>query len=106
MNRLHVKKGDMVAIISGKAKGQKGKILEVDRNEKKVIISGCNISTKHVKPRKQGEQGGIAKVESPLCVCKVMPICPKCEKPTRVGHVVEDGKKRRLCKHKDCGGTF
>ena len=107
MNKLHVKTGDTVEIISGKDKGNKGKILEVSRKEKKIIVEGQNIVTKHVKPRRQGELGGLVKAEAPLYACKVMPVCPKCGKATRVGHETgKDGKKVRVCKQKNCGGTF
>ena len=83
-NKLHVKTGDNV-----------------------MIIEGLNVVTKHVKPRAMGQQGGIVKAEAPLYACKVMPICPKCGKPTRVGHKVEkDGTKKRQCKHASCGETF
>ena len=103
--KLHVKTNDNVMIISGKDKGKSGKVLEVSPKEGKVIIEGCNIVTKHVKPRAMGQQGGIVKAEAPLYACKVMPICPKCGKPTRVGKKVnEDGKKVRVCKK--CGVTF
>ena len=96
-NKLHVKTGDNVMIISGKDKGKKGK----------VFVEGLNVVTKHVKPRAMGQQGGIVKAEAPLYACKVMPICPKCGKPTRVGHKVEkDGTKKRQCKHASCGETF
>lgn len=77
MNTLHVKKGDEVMIISGKDKGKKGKVLEVSPSEGKVIVEGRNMVTKHVKPRRQGELGGIVKAEGPLYACKVMPVCPK-----------------------------
>ena len=103
--KLHVKTNDNVMIISGKDKGKSGKVLEVSPKEGKVIIEGCNIVTKHVKPRAMGQQGGIVKAEAPLYACKVMPICPKCGKPTRVGKKVnEDGTKVRVCKK--CGVTF
>ena len=59
MNKVHVKTGDTVVILSGKDKGKKGKVLEVSPKEGKVIVEGLNIATKHVKPRRQGEQGGI-----------------------------------------------
>ena len=60
--------------------------------------------TKHVKPRQMGEAGGIVKAEGALYASKVMLVCPKCGKPTRLAHkVLEDGKMR-LCKH--CGETF
>lgn len=105
-NKMHVKTGDKVMIISGKDKGKKGKVLEVSPKESKVIVEGLNMVTKHVKPRKMGAQGGIVKGEGALYACKVMPICPKCGKPTRVGYVVKDDKKFRVCKHAKCGEQF
>ncbi len=104
MNDLHVKKGDEVMIISGKDKGKKGKVLEISPKEGKVIVEGRNMVTKHVKPRRQGQLGGIVKAEGALYACKVMPVCPKCNKPTRVGHKVEGDKKIRVCKH--CGAAL
>lgn len=107
MNKLHVKTGDTVMIMSGRDRGNKGKVLQVSPEEKKVIIEGQNLVTKHVKPRKQGQAGGLVKAEAPLYASKVMPVCPKCNQSTRVGHTVDkDGKKLRVCKHKDCGATF
>ena len=76
MNHLHVKSGDNVMIISGKDKGHTGKVLQVSPSEGKVIVEGQNMVTKHVKPRSQGEQGGIVKAEGALYASKVMPICP------------------------------
>ena len=105
MNKVHVKSDDTVVILTGKDKGKQGKVLEVSPSEQKVIVEGCNIISKHVKPRKMGETGGIVKAESPIYACKVQVVCPKCKKPTRVGHnVAGDGKKERLCKK--CGATF
>lgn len=107
MNNIHVKKGDTVVILSGKDKGKKGKVLEVSPTEKKVIVEGCNMVTKHVKPRRMGESGGIVKAEAPLYACKVMLVCPKCGKPTRLAHkVLADGTKERVCKNANCGETF
>ena len=104
MSKLHVKKGDEVMIISGKDKGKKGKVLEISPSEGKVIVEGRNMVTKHVKPRRQGQLGGIVKAEGALYACKVMPICPKCSKPTRVGHKIDGDKKVRVCKH--CGANL
>lgn len=102
MNSVHVKKGDNVMIISGKDKGKKGKVLEVSPKEGKIIIEGRNMVTKHVKPRKMGQQGGIVKAEGALYASKVMVICSKCNKAVRVGHKVnEDGSKVRVCRQ--CG---
>ncbi|MDD2954769.1 MAG: 50S ribosomal protein L24 [Oscillospiraceae bacterium] len=107
MNKVHVKKGDTVVILSGKDKSKKGKVLEVSPTEGKVIIEGCNMVTKHVKPRKMGEPGGIVKAEAPLYASKVMLVCPKCGKPTRLAHAIDkDGKKKRVCKNAGCGETF
>ena len=98
MEKVHVKTGDTVMIISGKDRGNSGKVLQVSPKEGKVIVEGRNMVTKHVKPRRQGEQGGIVKAEGALYASKVMPVCPKCGKATRVGHTEKDGKKVRVCK--------
>ena len=100
MNKLHIKKGDTVAILSGRDKGKQGKVLQVSPKEQKVIIEGLNMVTKHVKPRKQGDAGGIVKAESAIYACKVNAVCPKCSKATRLGHKINvDGSKVRVCKH-------
>ena len=97
--KVHVKKGDLVEVISGKNKGQNGKVLEVSAKEGKIIVEGVNVSTKHMKPRQQGVAGSIVKVASPLYSCKVMLVCPSCNKKTRVGHKKDEkGIKKRLCK--------
>ena len=104
MNKLHLRKGDTVRIILGRDRGSEGKVLEVSTSEKKVIIEGLNMVTKHVKPRKQGEAGGLVKAESPLYASKVMVVCPKCKKATRTGNTVQNGKNLRVCKK--CGAAF
>ena len=105
MNTLHVKKDDTVVILSGKDKGKKGKVLEVSPSERKVIVEGCNMVTKHVKPRRMGEPGGIIKAESAIYACKVQIVCPHCGKPTRIGHkVLQDGTKERTCRK--CGESL
>ena len=104
MNNIHVKTGDTVVVLSGKDKGKQGKVLEVSPKENKVIVEGINVVSKHVKPRRAGETGGILKVEGPMHACKVMLVCPKCGKPTRVGHKFNEGdgklsrRKVRVCK--------
>ena len=100
MSKMFVKTGDTVEVISGKSKGVKGEVIAVSPKEDKVIVKGVNIATKHVKPRKMGEQGGLVQVESALYASKVQLVCPKCGKATRVGH--NDGK--RVCKK--CGFEF
>ena len=70
----------------------------------KVVVEGINMVTCHVKPRKQGETGGIVKREAAIAACKVQVVCPKCSKATRVAHKIENGKKTRVCKH--CGAEL
>ena len=102
--KVHVKTGDTVVIMSGRDRGKQGKVLAVSPEEGKVIVEGRNMVTKHVKPRRMGEQGGIVKAEGAIYACKVMPVCPKCGKATRVGHSVKDGKTVRICRK--CGAEL
>ena len=95
--KVHVRKDETVVVISGNDKGTKGKVVEVSPEEGKVIVAGANIVSKHVKPRRQGEAGGIIKVEGALYADKVQVACPKCKKGVRVQHKIEDGKKIRVC---------
>ncbi|MBR5410162.1 MAG: 50S ribosomal protein L24 [Clostridia bacterium] len=102
--KVHVKTGDTVIVINGKDRGKTGKVLQVSPAEGKVIVEKINIVSKHVKPRQMGEPGGILQAESALYADKVQLVCPKCGKATRVGHVIENGKKQRVCKK--CGAHF
>lgn len=97
--KIHVKTGDMVYILSGKDRGKKGKVIKVLPREGKVLVEGINMSTKHMKPTKRYQQGGIIKQESPISSSNVMLICDKCKNPTKVAKkVFEDGQKARVCK--------
>ncbi len=98
MNKVHVKTGDTVVVLSGKDKGKKGKVLAVSPKEGKVIVEKINIVSKHIKPRRMGEPGGIIKAEGAMYASKVQVVCPRCKQPTRVGHkLYEDGTKSRIC---------
>ena len=101
---MNIKRDDKVIVLSGKDKGKEGKVLSVDPKAGKVIVEGVSVASKHSKPRKQGEKGGIIKVETPIYACKVMVICPKCGKATRVAHKLENGKNVRVCKK--CGANL
>ena len=102
-----IKKGDTVLVMRGKKanKGQKGKVLSVDREKNRVVIEGVNVVKKHLKEIPNVREGGIVEVEAPLPVSNVMLICPSCNKPTRVGIRVTSEKnsvrKYRYCKK--CG---
>ncbi|NLA87742.1 MAG: 50S ribosomal protein L24 [Clostridiales bacterium] len=96
---MNIKSGDTVVILSGKDKGKEGKVLSADPRNSKIVVEGINIAYKHKKPRKQGEEGGIVKMETPIYVSKAMRVCPKCGKPTRAAHkILDDGTKTRICK--------
>ena len=101
---MNIKKDDKVVVLSGKDKGKQGKVLVADPKAMKVIVEGVNVATKHQKPRKQGEEGGIIKVETPIYASKVQLVCPKCGKATRVAHKIEGDKKVRVCKK--CGAEI
>ena len=104
MNSLKIKKNDTVVVLSGKDKGKQGKVLGTVPSEAKVVVEGINMVTCHVKPRKQGETGGIVQREAAMYASKVQVVCPKCGKGTRVAHKIADGKKSRVCKH--CGAEL
>ena len=102
---MNVRKNDKVVVLPGKDKGKQGEVPRAMPAEGKVVVQGVSVATKHQKARKQGEESSIIKVETPIYACKVMVVCPKCSKPTRVAHKVgADGKKVRVCKH--CGAEL
>ena len=102
---MHIKKDDTVIVLSGDDKGVKGKVIATSPKEGKVLVEKVNVIHKHVKPRKQGEAGGIVDAEGAIYASKVALYCPKCNKGVRVGYkTVDDGKKKkkvRVCRK--CG---
>ncbi len=102
MPGLEVRKGDEVLVIAGKDRGKQGRVTEVRPRERRVVVEGVNIVKRHRKanPAKR-EQGGIIDIPSPLALSKVMVVCPRCHKPTRVGHRVSGETNERVCKQ--CG---
>ena len=101
---MKLKKGDNVIVLSGNDKGKTGEVLEVIPKTEKVIVKGVNIRKKHVKPRKQGEEGGIIPVECAIFSAKVNVVCPKCNKPTKIKYEMDKDKKVRVCKK--CGAKL
>ncbi len=101
---MNIKKGDTVQILSGNDKGKTGEVLETMPKAGKIVVKGVNIRKKHVKPRKQGDEGGIISVECAIPNAKANVVCPKCNKPTRIGHVIENNEKIRVCKK--CGAKI
>ena len=101
MEKLHIKTDDTVVVISGNSKGVRGKVIATSPEEKKVIVAGANIVSKHTKARKQGDKSAIVKTEGAIYASKVQLVCPKCDKGvrTKVGYVTKGDKqvKVRLC---------
>ena len=104
---LKIKKGDQVMVITGKDKGRSGKVLRTLPDASAVIVEGVNMVTRHQRPRRTtrstpAAQTGRIQKPAPLATGKVMLICPRCDKPSRVGHAVAEGGRRvRACKQ--CG---
>lgn len=101
---MRIKKGDTVKILSGNDKGKTGEVLEVIPKTSKIVVKGVNIRKKHVKPRKQGEEGGIIQVECAIHSAKANVVCTKCGKATKIGYSMEKEQKVRICKK--CGAKI
>ncbi len=96
---LGIKKEDTVAVIAGKERGKKGRVLSVRPSKSALIIEKVNVIKRHMKPSRKYAQGGIIEKEAPIHISNVILVCPKCGKPTRIGtFVMEGGKKVRMCK--------
>ena len=91
--KIHIKKGDQVMVITGESKGQKGRVLEVDRVKNRVIVEGINLVSKHTKPHSKAPQGGIVKKEAPIHISNLMLIDPTSGKPTRIGRKLNSKNK-------------
>ena len=87
---MKIRKGDTVQVLSGNDKGKTGE-----------VVKGVNVRKKHIKPRKQGDEGGIVPVEVAIHSSKVNVMCSKCNKPARIGYKIEKDEKVRICKR--CG---
>lgn len=91
--KLHVKKGDTVMVITGESKGQKGRVLEVNREKNRALVEGVNLVSKHTKPNAKSPQGGIVKKEAPVHISNLMLVDPTTGKPTRIGRRLNDKEK-------------
>jgi large subunit ribosomal protein L24 len=91
--KLHIKKGDTVIVITGESKGQKGRILEIDKAKNRALVEGINMVSKHTKPNAKAPQGGIVKKEAPIHLSNLMLVDPASGKPTRIGRKLNDKNK-------------
>ena len=101
---MKIKTGDTVMVLSGNDKGKTGIVLEVIPKQNKIIAKGINVRKRHIKPKKQNEEGGILSIESPIYADKVNVVCSKCNKATRIGILIEKDEKFRICKK--CGAKL
>jgi len=98
MSKLHIKKGDIVYVISGASKGKTGRVLEINKTKDRAIVEGLNMVSKHTKPNAKSPQGGIEKKEAPIHISNLNVVDPDTGKPTRVGRKMVDGKRVRYAK--------
>ena len=91
--KSHIKKGDTVMVITGESKGQKGRVLDVDRRNTRAIVEGVNLVSRHTKPNSKAPQGGIIRKEAPIQISNLMLIDPTSGKPSRIGRRLNSKNK-------------
>jgi large subunit ribosomal protein L24 len=100
MDKLKIKKGDMVEVIAGKERSRRGRVLRIDRQRERVVVEGVNMIKRHTRPNpSRNVKGGIVEREAPIHLSNVMVVSPESGKRTRVGtKVLEDGRKVRVAR--------
>jgi large subunit ribosomal protein L24 len=103
--KVKIRKGDTVEVISGRLedKGKRGEVINVSLDDRRVVVQGVNIRTKHQK-QVQTQAGrnmnpGRIQFEGPIDISNVMLVCPKCGTPTRVGVQRDSEGAHRVCKN-------
>ena len=105
MQSVHVRRGDTVGVIAGSERGKRGKVLRVLPDEGRVLVEHVNMIKKHQRPTQKLRQGGIIEREGPLPLSNVLVVCPRCDKPSRLGaKILGDGRKVRTCRR--CGESI
>lgn len=95
---MKIKTNDQVKILSGKDRGKIAKVIQVFASEQKVVVEGINKIKRHLKPKSKSEKGQILELAGPIPTARVALVCPKCNRPIRVGYKLEAGKKKRVCR--------
>ena len=111
MNKLKIRKGDSVQVLTGKDAGKRGTVLRMVPAERRLVVEKLNMVKRHTKPRpaprRSGSQhiipGGVLEREAPLQISNVALVCPACGQPTRVGYRMKDDHKVRICHRPGCG---
>ena len=101
LSSRHVRRGDLVVVMKGKDRGKRGKVLRVLAEQDRVLIERINMVKKHAKPRGVQQPGGIVEREAAIHASSVVPICGRCNKPTRVGRRQVEGHSQRVCRRCD-----
>ena len=105
MQHTHVRRGDTVAVIAGRERGKRGKVLRVLPEKGRVLVEHVNMIKKHQRPTQKLRQGGIIEREGALALSNVLVVCPRCDKPSRLGvKILGDGRKVRTCRR--CGESI
>ena len=102
----HVKRGDDVVVLAGRSLGERGRVARVMPQRERALVEGVNLITQHQKGQgpnqaAAAQQGGRVEKPSPIHVSNLMVVCPNCSRPTRLGHIQQEGKWVRQCKK--CG---
>jgi large subunit ribosomal protein L24 len=101
---MNIRKGDTVLVLGGKDRGKRGTVDRLERTKRGVgvVIPGLNMAKRHQRARTRTQTAGILDIPLPIHVSNVQVICPRCDRPTRIGHQsLEDGRRARVCKR--CG---
>jgi len=96
--RMHVRKGDLVRVLTGKSKGNVGHVIEVYPEDDRVLVEKSNLVKRHQRPSAKIQKGGIIEKENPLHVSNVKLVCPHCREPMRPRTEDKDGVKTRICR--------
>lgn len=96
--KVKIKKNDQIIVTIGKDKGKRGKVLKIFPAQLKILVEGINIRKKHQRAKSAGTKGQIIEIPTPLDISKIMLICPKCSRPTRVGYSLVGNEKYRICR--------
>jgi large subunit ribosomal protein L24 len=99
-----IKKGDRVQVLAGNDRGKIGRVLAVQPERDRAIVENVHMITKHQRATQTLRQPGIIQREGTIHMSNLLPICPECDEPTRIGFMEVDGTKMRRCKK--CGETF
>jgi len=100
---MHIKKDDIVAIISGNDRGKQGRVLKVYPDRNKIIVEGINFIKRHTRPNQKLPQGGIIEREAPIDASNAMVVCPKCNKLSKTGmKIIRDEAKNKTSRVRYC----